>query len=74
MGGFGSAVLEAAAELAVKGEDVRARVVVFGVPDRWIEHASSREEQLAQCGLDAASIASRIANALRAHRGEAAVL
>jgi 1-deoxy-D-xylulose-5-phosphate synthase len=74
MGGIGSAVLEAAADLAVKGEDVRARVVVFGVPDRWIEHASSREEQLAQCGLDAASIASRIANALRAHRGEAAVL
>lgn len=74
MGGFGSAVLEAVSEWESLGEDVRARVGVFGVPDKWIEHASTREEQLKQCGLDAGSLAARIARALRAHRGEAAVL
>jgi 1-deoxy-D-xylulose-5-phosphate synthase len=73
-GGFGSAVLEAAAEMAAAGDEARARIVVFGVPDKWIEHASSREEQLKQNGLDAEGIASRIASLLRARRGEAAVL
>lgn len=73
MGGFGSAVLEAAAELQNSGVDARARVLTFGVPDRWIEHCSTREEQLKQIGLDAPSLASRIAAALRARNREAAV-
>ncbi len=65
LGGFGSAVLETASELAAAGEDVRARVIVFGVPDRWIEHASSRDEQLRSCGLDAASVARTVSALLR---------
>ncbi|MBI3818762.1 MAG: 1-deoxy-D-xylulose-5-phosphate synthase [Planctomycetes bacterium] len=74
MGGFGSAVLEATAAIQNEGEEVRARVAVFGVPDRWIEHCSSREEQLKQLGLDAESIAARVAAAFRARHGEAATL
>jgi len=64
-GGFGSCVLEAASELGSRSPGIRGRVVVMGVPDRWIEHASSREEQLRQCGLDADSIADRVAQQLR---------
>jgi 1-deoxy-D-xylulose-5-phosphate synthase len=53
-GGFGSAVLEAASRLPVvaSGEGV-ARVKVLAVPDRFIEHKSTREEQLHEVGLDA---------------------
>jgi 1-deoxy-D-xylulose-5-phosphate synthase len=32
---------------------------MLGIPDRFIEHAS-REQQLAECGLDADSIYQRI--------------
>ncbi len=58
-GGFGSAVLEAAARLQV----VPTRIKVLGVPDRFVEHATTREEQLAESGLDAAGI-ERAARAL----------
>jgi 1-deoxy-D-xylulose-5-phosphate synthase len=53
-GGFGSAVLEAWSRLPLHGaDDARpARVRVLGVPDRFIEHMTSREEQLASVGLD----------------------
>jgi 1-deoxy-D-xylulose-5-phosphate synthase len=47
-GGFGSAVLEALARFP----DSRVRVRTLGVPDRFVEHMSTREEQLAACGLD----------------------
>jgi 1-deoxy-D-xylulose-5-phosphate synthase len=47
--GFGSAVLEAASRLP-KGF---ARVRVLGLPDRYQEHKTTREEQLAATGLDA---------------------
>jgi 1-deoxy-D-xylulose-5-phosphate synthase len=52
MGGFGSAVLEAAVDAGVNVAHVRR----LGVPDRYIEHAE-RGEQLADLGLDAAGIA-----------------
>jgi 1-deoxy-D-xylulose-5-phosphate synthase len=52
MGGFGSAVLEAANDL---GLDI-SRVKRLGVPDRFIEHAE-RGELLADLGLDAKGIA-----------------
>jgi 1-deoxy-D-xylulose-5-phosphate synthase len=39
--------------------DAGVRVSVLGVPDQ-IVHAASRKKQLAQCGLDAAGIASRV--------------
>jgi len=61
-GGFGSAVLEVASRLP----DARARVRVLGVPDRFVEHMSTREEQLAETGLDAAGIAKSVVGVLRA--------
>jgi len=54
-GGFGSAVLEAANEA---GLDTR-HIHRLGIPDRFIEHGE-RHELLADLGLDAAGIASRV--------------
>ena len=51
-GGFGSAVTEALADLGLA-----CRVSRHGVPDLFVDHMSSRDEQLAFCGLDAASLA-----------------
>ncbi|MDZ4774395.1 MAG: 1-deoxy-D-xylulose-5-phosphate synthase [Planctomycetota bacterium] len=51
-GGFGSAVLEALNALPIQG----ARVRVLAIPDRFIDHKTTREEQLAECGLDADGI------------------
>ena len=48
MGGFGSAVLEAAADAGLNTAHVRR----IGIPDRFIEHAS-RNQLLAELGLDA---------------------
>jgi len=47
MGGFGSAVLEAASDAGLNTANIRR----LGVPDRYIEHAE-RSEQLADLGLD----------------------
>jgi len=52
MGGFGSAVLEAAADAGLDTSRVRR----LGIPDRFIEHAE-RGELLADLGLDATGIA-----------------
>jgi 1-deoxy-D-xylulose-5-phosphate synthase len=52
MGGFGSAVLEAAADAGVSAGHVRR----LGIPDRFIEHGE-RAELLADLGLDAVGIA-----------------
>jgi len=51
-GGFGSAVLEAANRLRAGAGKVR----VLAVEDQFVEHASSREEQLAAQGIDQAGI------------------
>jgi len=51
-GGFGSAVLEALNQLPGAG----ARVRMLAIPDRFIEHRTTREEQLADLGLDAEGI------------------
>ena len=48
-GGFGSAVLESLSALPIQG----ARIKVLAIPDRFIDHKTTREEQLAECGLDA---------------------
>lgn len=53
-GGFGSAVLEAAARTHVVGR--RAQIRVLGIPDRYVDHMTTREEQLATAGLDASSV------------------
>ena len=52
MGGFGSAVLEAASDLGLD----TSRIKRLGIPDRFIEHGE-RAELLADLGLDAAGIA-----------------
>ena len=51
-GGFGSAVLEVASRLP----KARAQVRVLGIPDRYVEHMTTREEQLAAAGIDADAI------------------
>jgi 1-deoxy-D-xylulose-5-phosphate synthase len=60
-GGFGSAVLEALSRLP----DARAKVRVLGVPDRYVAHMSSRDEQLAEVGLDEDAIVRCVLNLLR---------
>jgi 1-deoxy-D-xylulose-5-phosphate synthase len=52
MGGFGSAVLEAANDAGLDASNIRR----LGIPDQFIEHAD-RAEQLAHLGLNAAGIA-----------------
>ncbi len=59
-GGAGSAVAET---LAAHG--ITIPLTQLGIPDQFIEHAS-REEQLAECGLDADSIYHRIQRELAA--------
>lgn len=55
-GGFGSAVLECAQEAGIDA----SRMVRLGMPaDRFIEHGP-RSGQLAECGIDASGIASRV--------------
>lgn len=51
-GGFGSAVLEAAADLGLPAQHVRR----CGLPDQFVEHGE-RGELLAELGLDAAGLA-----------------
>jgi 1-deoxy-D-xylulose-5-phosphate synthase len=58
-GGFGSAVLELLAERAPG-----VRVVRLGLPDRFVEHGE-QDAQCKQTGIDADSIASAAACALR---------
>src|SRR5262249_32865774 len=60
-GGFGSAVLETLAQIPAAG----ARVKVLAIPDRFVEHKSTREEQLAEVGLDADGIERTIRNLLQ---------
>ncbi|MEZ6318399.1 MAG: 1-deoxy-D-xylulose-5-phosphate synthase N-terminal domain-containing protein [Phycisphaerales bacterium] len=55
VGGFGSAVLEAAAEMGLDASGV----VVHGIPDRWVLQ-DSRGAQLREVGLDAEGIARKI--------------
>ncbi len=61
-GGFGSAVLEALNALP----PTPARVKVLALPDRFIEHKTTREEQLAEFGLDADGLERTVRAALQA--------
>jgi 1-deoxy-D-xylulose-5-phosphate synthase len=62
--GFGSAVLECLARLP----DARARVRCLAVSDRFLEHRTTREEQLAEAGIDAPEIERVVLQALCASR------
>lgn len=55
IGGFGAAVLEAAAAMGLDASSVH----IMGLPDSWI-YQDSRSKQLAQAGIDAAGIARTI--------------
>jgi 1-deoxy-D-xylulose-5-phosphate synthase len=61
-GGFGSALLEAASRMP----DARARIRMLGISDRFVDHMTSRDEQLAACGLDADGIEKNCRSVLRA--------
>ncbi len=61
MGGFGSAVLEAANDAGISTAHVRR----LGLPDRFIMHAE-RDEQLAEVGLDVAGIVRSAVNLAQA--------
>jgi len=58
IGGFGTSVLECAQEFKLDA----SRVVRHGIPDQWI-HQDSRNDQLAEVGLDAIGIARMIRHA-----------
>jgi 1-deoxy-D-xylulose-5-phosphate synthase len=60
-GGFGAAVLEAAAEMGLDA----SRVVRLGLPDAWV-YQDSRARQLAEVGIDADGIARAIRRAAEA--------
>ncbi len=58
MGGAGSAVQEFASK-----ENLNVKSILFGIPDKFIEHAS-REEMLIEAGLDIESIKSKLRKVL----------
>ncbi|MGP1272117.1 MAG: 1-deoxy-D-xylulose-5-phosphate synthase [Phycisphaerales bacterium] len=64
VGGFGSAVLEAAQELGLDA----SRVVRVGLPDTWV-YQDGRSRQLAEVGLDAAGLARSIRDAVAREPG-----
>ena len=59
-GGFGSAVLECVNRLPL----VRASLRLLAIPDRFLEHRTTREEQLEEAGIDAASIERAVRSSL----------
>lgn len=61
VGGFGSAVLDAAQELGLD----TIRITRLGLPDSWV-HQDSRAKQLAEVGLDRAGISKACRGAVRA--------
>lgn len=65
VGGFGTAVIEAAQEMGLD----TSRVVRHGIPDHWIMQ-DSRKLQLAEVGLDATGIARMIRHAADPDRHE----
>jgi 1-deoxy-D-xylulose-5-phosphate synthase len=58
MGGAGSAVQEFTSK-----ENLNVRSILFGIPDKFIEHAS-REEMLVEAGLDVENIKSKLSKLL----------
>jgi len=65
VGGFGTAILEAAQELGLD----TSRIVRHGIPDRWITQ-DARSSQLAEVGLDADGIARMIRHAADPERNQ----
>jgi 1-deoxy-D-xylulose-5-phosphate synthase len=63
-GGFGSAVLEAASRVPELDTPL-ARIKVLGIPDRYLVHMTTREEQLVAAGIDGASVERVLTGLLR---------
>jgi len=63
-GGFGSAVLEA----LNASPGASARVRILAIPDRFVDHKTTREEQLAEMGLDADGLERTIVQLLQTTR------
>ncbi len=59
-GGFGSAVAEMAASRGISAANLR----IMGIPDRYIAHAT-RQQQIAECGLDATALAAAMKDLIR---------
>ena len=55
-----------ALEVASRLPDARARVRILGITDRFVDHMTSRDEQLATFGLDAEGIEKSCRTTLRA--------
>jgi 1-deoxy-D-xylulose-5-phosphate synthase len=62
-GGFGSAVIELAADRGLRADNVR----LVGLPDRYVSFAS-RQEQLTEVGLDATHLSAGMWDLIRAGR------
>lgn len=56
LGGFGSAVAELLSKNSCLTRQRQCRHSLHGVPDDFIAHMNTREEQLLRCGLDADSL------------------
>jgi 1-deoxy-D-xylulose-5-phosphate synthase len=71
VGGFGSAVAELFADTsATQPRAANCRFLRHAVPDRFIHHMTSREEQLQLCGLDSTSLATAWAESLQTSKQE----
>ena len=68
MGGFGSAVLEAANRLTATESSPGARIKILGMPDRFLEHRTTVDEQLAEAGLDRERVGRTVRHLLAGHR------
>jgi len=69
IGGFGSAVLEEAANRKLD----TSLITALGLPDHWIGHGS-RKEQLEEAGIDAVSIATVAQRILNSQQSESPVV
>lgn len=56
MGGFGSAVAQVLANNSLHTTSKKCRHSIHGVPDDFVAHTTTREEQLRRCQLDANSL------------------
>jgi 1-deoxy-D-xylulose-5-phosphate synthase len=65
-GGFGSAVLEALSR--ERGSEARARVRTLAIGDHFIDHMSSRDEQLAAAGIAAVDVVRAVEQGLSSVR------
>ncbi|MCL4156317.1 UNVERIFIED_CONTAM: hypothetical protein GTU68_013234, partial [Idotea baltica] len=63
-GGFGSALLECANRLPQGSTRLR----LLGLPDRFVDHKTTREEQLAEVGLDVPGVLRAVRSFLAANR------